>query len=484
MKPTLPNTRRNTWQPILDGSLAERSRTTVQEIVAALPAPSSMEISSATLAGGTAGLAVLCAYLSRAGYDESENATEFLERAMQAVSAEPMGTSLYAGFVGVAWVMTHLQEQLYDAAEQDPCEAIDEALLTYLKRSPWCADYDLIGGLVGLGVYLLDRLPRPSAVECLELVIDRLDETAERQPHGITWLTPPELLPEHERAECPAGCYDLGLAHGVPGVIAFLGAACAAGVARDKARPLLDGAVAWLLTQKLPGGADAIFSYWIAPGLVSKPSRLAWCYGDLGVAAALLCAARCVGEQAWEREALRIARSAARREPEGAGVKDAGLCHGAAGLGHIFNRLFQATGETVFKQAARYWFEQTLEMRRHGQGIAGFSAYLGDGDGTPRWDDDPGILTGAPGIALALLAAVTDIEPAWDRMLLVSNSTFNERLRGSDMIKVISCGTGVPPVDRVPAFIDCIAARGRYFPETSLLRLNSTATRKENSDGY
>jgi hypothetical protein len=33
---------------------------------------------------------------------------------------------------------------------------------------------------------------------------------------------------------------------------------------------------------------------------------------------------------------------------------------------------------------------------------------------------DPGILTGAAGVALALLAAATPIEPSWDRMLLVS----------------------------------------------------------------
>jgi hypothetical protein len=33
---------------------------------------------------------------------------------------------------------------------------------------------------------------------------------------------------------------------------------------------------------------------------------------------------------------------------------------------------------------------------------------------------DPGLLTGAAGIALALLAATSLIEPAWDRVLLVA----------------------------------------------------------------
>ncbi len=34
--------------------------------------------------------------------------------------------------------------------------------------------------------------------------------------------------------------------------------------------------------------------------------------------------------------------------------------------------------------------------------------------------DQPNWLTGAPGVALALLAAATDVFPTWDRMLLLS----------------------------------------------------------------
>jgi len=37
-----------------------------------------------------------------------------------------------------------------------------------------------------------------------------------------------------------------------------------------------------------------------------------------------------------------------------------------------------------------------------------------------QWIAMPGILEGAAGIALALLAATTPIEPEWDRMLLLS----------------------------------------------------------------
>src|SRR5262249_11275030 len=144
--------------------------------------------------------------------------------------------------------------------------------------------------------------------------------------------------------------------------------------------------------------------------------------GDAGVASALLLAARAVNEVEWESEALEIARRAASREHLNAGVVDAGLCHGAAGLGHVFNRLFQATGENDFKKAARYWFKQTLALRQPDRGIAGFAAYRAEFNGVPaHWSDEAGLLEGAAGIALALLAACTNVEPEWDRMMLLSS---------------------------------------------------------------
>ena len=47
-------------------------------------------------------------------------------------------------------------------------------------------------------------------------------------------------------------------------------------------------------------------------------------------------------------------------------------------------------------------------------------AWLPGESGEYEWLDDPGLLTGATGVGLALLAAATAIEPAWDRILLVS----------------------------------------------------------------
>jgi hypothetical protein len=82
--------------------------------------------------------------------------------------------------------------------------------------------------------------------------------------------------------------------------------------------------------------------------------------------------------------------------------------------------MFQATGEPELAEAARAWFERTPAMGRPGRGIGGYEAWLPRDDGAQTWVAETGLLNGAAGIALALLAATTPIEPAWDRMLLVS----------------------------------------------------------------
>jgi hypothetical protein len=406
------------WQPLLEGGLNDRANQCIATVLEALSTLEHDADGSPSLAGGTSGLAILHGYLAQAGrgQDHATVAAQLLRRATAAVADAPGSASLYGGLAGVGWARAHLQSRLRGLDGEDELAEIDQVLLEHLDQSPWPETYDLIDGLVGFGVYALERGPGADAVACLERVIDRLAETAEHRSDGITWVSCQEWLPPKYRDRYPERYYNLGLAHGVPGVVALLGLACAAGVAVARARPLLDGTVRWLLPRQTPGG----FPSGIEKDQATKPARLAWCYGDPGVAAALLWAARVVNEPAWEQEARAIACRAARRPAEQAGVVDAGLCHGSAGLGHLFNRMFQATGEARLAEAARSWFEQTLQMQRPGQGVGGYEAWQLDDDGQVTWIADPGLLTGAAGVALALLAATTDLEPAWDRMLLVA----------------------------------------------------------------
>ncbi|HVT60595.1 MAG TPA: lanthionine synthetase C family protein [Thermoanaerobaculia bacterium] len=425
---TSPDTTdRSSWQPILEGDLALSAAAVLDEIVAALEQPAAASsiapgrlISSAEI---QASLALFFAYLASArpgrGYDD--RALELLAAAIESTGESLASPGLYGGFTGVAWTLEHLWGRLFVADDEDPGEEVASALASHLGHTPWEGEYDLIGGLVGLGVYALERAPRPVAERCLEEALARLAESAERRADGIAWLTPPERMTKEDAERFPLGNYNVGVAHGVPGVVGLLGEICAAGRATPEVRSLLAGAVAWLLAQKLAPGAPSIFPYSVAAGVEPSPTRLAWCYGDLGISTSLLTAARGAGEPAWESEALAIARATTARPSDAAGVIDCGLCHGAAGNAHLYNRLYQATGDPVFRQAAASWFARMLAWRRPGEDFAGFPSYSPIGPSLELgWRADAGFLTGAAGIGLALLAALTPVEPAWDRLLLAA----------------------------------------------------------------
>lgn len=417
-----------TWRPLLDGDLAARSLQAVEDVARALESftPPADDRRYPSLSGGAAGQAVLHAYLALHKDDEqeAERAATLLDTAAQALATTLLPPGLYSGFSGVAWAVEHLQARLFepDPQDDDPNREIDEALAAYLSTLTEADEYDLISGLTGIGVYARERLPHPSGATLLERVVDLLLLQAETGPEGSTWFTPPDRLPEWQREIHPKGLYNLGVAHGIPAVVALLAIACRHGIAADRARPLLDGTVRWLLARRLPAGKGSCFGTSFVAGEEPGPSRLAWCYGDPGIAATLLVAARAVAEPAWEDKALEVARAAARRPLEQSFVRDAGICHGAAGLAHLFNRFWQATGEEVFRDAARSWIERTLELRVPGEGIAGFRAWhaLPGTNGNGRWAAEPGLLEGASGIALVLLAAASTVEPEWDRILLVS----------------------------------------------------------------
>jgi hypothetical protein len=118
-----------------------------------------------------------------------------------------------------------------------------------------------------------------------------------------------------------------------------------------------------------------------------------------------------------EREAIEIGLQAAQRPFDRCGVVDAPLCHGAAGLAHLYNRMYQATGDRRFLEGSLSWFDRTLEMKRDGEGVAGYSSWRPDEGG---WSVDRSLLSGATGMALALVAASTAVDPSWDRLLLAS----------------------------------------------------------------
>jgi lantibiotic modifying enzyme len=411
------------WKPLLEDDLRRRAIDRAGEIASALESWISRnpDLSRTSLSSGGMGLAFF--FLAYSEFDPSPrwraHAVRHFERGI-AAGWSSLSASLFGGVSGAAWAVHRLAEALGCSPGDALLDDVDHRLAAHVSRSPWRQDWDLVQGLVGVGFYGLERLPRESGQTILERVVDRLAEGAVSDDQGTSWFTAAPLLTEGQRTEAPGGWTNLGLAHGVPGILQILAGAAARDVRGPTAQSLLREAVRWVLARRLAPGSGSQFPSWISPGRPPKSTRLGWCYGDLGIAVSLLGAARWIGEASWENEARAIASDAALRPASEARVQDAGLCHGAAGIAHLLNRLYQSTGDEILGERARFWIEEALRLQKPGQGIAGYLHYFPESGKKPRWLTEPGILTGAAGIGLALLSACSDAAPGWDRFLLAS----------------------------------------------------------------
>lgn len=375
------------WRPlIVDDERCARSRTLIDALVHQLDSrPGATHVAHVEQSLVHAQIALLP--------DSDDRVEQALARAVEQFAAGTVMPGLWGGAAGIGWAIAHLADG--DEAEQF-CALIEAALIRSLDR-PGDRDYDLISGLVGYGVFALER--GEAGRSLARRVLDELERDARPRGEGTAWHTSPTVMPPNVRAVCPDGHWNLGLAHGVPGVIGLLARYVAAGVEVDRARQLLDGSVRYLLDAEPPNARGRYPSWHPRDG--EPNGRLAWCYGDLGISLVLLAAADARAQPEWRAEALALAHACASREIEAAHVTNTPICHGAFGAAHLFNRLHQATRDPRFAAAAVRWLDHALAMT----------------DEHPVADRS--LLEGTAGIALVLHAMISEVEPGWDRLLLI-----------------------------------------------------------------
>jgi lantibiotic modifying enzyme len=214
--------------------------------------------------------------------------------------------------------------------------------------------------------------------------------------------------------------FNISLSHGMSSIISILSKLLKIEeINKGKTETLLRGTVQYILAQEID--KDKYGSFFTNFALESTEtvakSRLAWCYGDLGIASVLYQAGKVLNKDSWINRSLEILLFAATQRKDS--LDDAILCHGTAGIGHIFYRMWWNTKLPEFKEAADYWFKETLKMATFKDGLAGFKA-LEMPDGKPTYVNKYGLLTGVAGIGLAMLTYYYELDPAWDECLLLS----------------------------------------------------------------
>jgi len=193
----------------------------------------------------------------------------------------------------------------------------------YIRNDNW----DYLHGAIGTGLYFLKRNTQFSK-EYLELMVDELYSKAVFSDQGIYWKS----YIDYENTNG----INLGLAHGLPGYLIFLSKLYLKGINIVKTIRLLQGIIEFFENYKQDViKVGSYYPNWILDP--DKPneeySRMAWCYGDIGVGFSIYFAGDATGNDIWMSRGLRILiDTAKRRDLKANFIIDAGFCHGSAGL--------------------------------------------------------------------------------------------------------------------------------------------------------
>jgi hypothetical protein len=371
-------------RPLLDDAAAVRALDVARRILTASMPVVAADRAAPESIGRYGGAALVAESLARAGHGD-DTAVRALLR--DALVFAPDRLSLYGGAAGLLVVLDALDPRRASltGVRARLRAAVDASLIDAPPGDPAeMQSFDLVSGVAGRAVALAaDASPHARAA---------LGAFA----HAFSEVVEARLASRDENV----AAVNLGLAHGVPGMLAALNAALPAD--RALARRYVD---LLLARAHVVGGSHRWGSVWRA---AERPSaRRAWCYQTVGVAAVLHDRARLDGDAALRALAANaLAGVLDDPEPE-LGRWDDALCHGRAGVASIAWR-FAAEDERFARHAKR--LARTVLDDFNAGAPLGYRSYnLPAG----REEDRHSFLDAALGVAQFLIDAATAQERRW-----------------------------------------------------------------------
>jgi hypothetical protein len=399
--------------------------------------PETIHWEPSTLAQGDAGVALTCAYLDGCFANEGWDRVGHRYLELAAADAERLGQmspGMFGGLAGLAFAAWSLSRGA--TRYRRMLAAIEAVLLPQVveqsallarpdQEGVGFAEFDVISGLAGAGAYLLCRREDPGAAAGLDAALRALVALTCDADGRPRWWTPARLMGNQDTAELyPYGNLNCGLAHGIPGPIALMALALCNDVIVPGLEDALDRSAGWLVDHRAD---DAWGINWPAAvpltaaglpeplGSVWPPCRTAWCYGAPGAARALWLAGVARDRAEWRNLAVEAMETVYRRPQRARAIDSPTFCHGLAGLLQITLRFAHDTRLAVFVEAAEGLTEAILAAFEP-DSLLGYRSWEPGGGRV----DQAGLLDGSPGVILTLLAAATNVAPAWDRAFLLS----------------------------------------------------------------
>ena len=278
------------------------------------------------------------------------------------------------------------------------------------RERPRPAEYDLLHGLTGLGVYLARRDPNGEALHRVLRYLVRLTDplTSEGETLPGWWV---RLGPTHtpDPAFISGGHGNLGMAHGITGPLTFLSRCLQGGITVPGQQEAVGRICDWLDELRQDTDSGPWWPKWVTLAeqrdrAVNQPGagRPSWCYGTPGIAFAQQQAGIVLGDLGRQRLAEDAFLRCLADPTQLAEITDAGLCHGAAGLLRTLRR--------------------TAQQAENPDAFTTHLPALLDLLDTRQSTGDGGLLDGTTGPALARLAEQAGGRPScdWEACLLLT----------------------------------------------------------------
>lgn len=407
------------WIPVLEGEYAARARNILHEISDKIETRLTME-QNPNLITGMAGQML---FLHEFAGDKI-NLESSVERLVEMVAGNVrMDCSLMHGLSGIGYVLKLINETT-TVLDNETIDRLYHYTRRLTEKSLIERNFDYLHGYLGACLFLLEEDDNNENIELFKKVVNVLRHQAIPLKKGIGWLSLYELRVQFagiEREQLQT--FNLGLSHGLPAIVQIL-YCLHTRFSELNISLLADEVLNTLMNEESEQNKqDCGYYYRLYGGerISNYSGQLSWCYSDLGIAITYFNLWQMTGRSGLWQRASRIAASCAEKKMEDTPGMGSGICHGAAGIAHIFNRMFQITKNDVYRQASCYWysvlFDTFIRWSEEEGGI-----YAMDYDrktGKRKVSNDYGLLEGLSGIGLTLHSAISCIPPVWDKILLL-----------------------------------------------------------------
>lgn len=337
----------------------------------------------------------------------------YMDECLDKLCEGELNHTFASGASGMLYAVKLLvKEQLLNVDYTELATGYEQYLLNKMERDLKMQNYDFLHGALGVGFYYQKNK------KFIDSLIRHLENTAIKEGHNLKWASNLGIN--------QGNGYNIALSHGMSSIAIVLAHMYSSGYYEDKLKYLIIGTVNYILSQEID--CRQYGSFFPSQSLENNnqstlgKSRLAWCYGDLGIAVALWQCGNILKIPAWTEKALEVLiSSTSRMTSSDTMVWDACVCHGTAGNAMVYRYMYQETGVQIFQDAYLYWIEETLRMAKFTDGFAGYKSYV---PMEHRWHEDASLLEGIAGIGLVLLTSLEQTDKCkWMELFLLKGAS-------------------------------------------------------------